>query len=234
MVQVGSDAATEKFIERKKKFGEAVGVTVVVHRFPSDVAEDVLAAEVRAIGEDSRVSGLIVQLPLPLEINADVVLDSIPPEKDVDALSSSSRVLAPVAGALAEIFSRYGIDPHGKRAVVVGQGRLVGKPVADWLLKNGALVEVVSLETREQMRSLIKRADIIVSGAGVPRLITPELIKNGVVLIDAGTSESGGKLVGDIDPACAEKAALYTPVPGGVGPITVAKLFENLVVLATA
>ncbi|MDP3734917.1 MAG: bifunctional 5,10-methylenetetrahydrofolate dehydrogenase/5,10-methenyltetrahydrofolate cyclohydrolase [bacterium] len=232
VIQVGSERATEKFIERKKKFGEAVGVAVVVYQFPSDVAEDALAAEVRAIGEDPAVGGLIVQLPLPIEINGGAVLECIPPEKDVDALSSTSRVLAPVAGAVAEIFTRYSIDPRGKKAVVVGEGRLVGKPVADWLRRAGALVETVSLEMTREMRSSTQRADIIVSGAGVPRLITPEFIKDDVVLIDAGTSESDGVLVGDIDPACAEKAALYTSVPGGVGPVTVAKLFENLVILA--
>ena len=233
VVQVGSEVAVEKFVERKEKFGEALGVAVVLHQFPPDLTEEVLAAEVKAIGGDPVVDGLIVQLPLPLEVNTDAVLGSIPPERDVDALSSAPRVLAPVPGAVAEILARYGVDPHGKRAVVIGVGRLVGKPVADWLRKQGALVETVSLETTLAMRSLTEAADIVVSGVGVPRLITPEFVKDGVVLIDAGTSESRGILVGDIDPACAEKAGLYTPVPGGVGPITVAKLFENLVILAS-
>ena len=233
VVEVGSDPVTEKFVERKKKFGEAVGVEVVSHQFPQGVTEEVLAAEVRTIGADPSTSGIIVQLPLPLEINTDMVIACIPPEKDVDALGSAPRVLAPVAGAVAEIFSRSGIHLRGKRAVVIGHGRLVGKPVADWLTREGAVVDIVSFETREQMRFLSKRADIVVSGAGVPRLVTPELLKEGVVLVDAGTSESEGKLVGDIDPRCMEKAALYTPVPGGVGPITVAVLFRNLLELAS-
>jgi methylenetetrahydrofolate dehydrogenase (NADP+)/methenyltetrahydrofolate cyclohydrolase len=232
VVKVGSDAATTAFIERKRKFGEAIGVEVTLHEYPPDITEDVLVAEVQAIGEDPSVDGLIVQLPLPLEINADTLLERIPPEKDPDALSSAPRVLAPVAGAIAEIFARHGIDPQGKRVVVVGEGRLVGRPVAAWLKERGARVEIVSLDTQERMRALTEEADIVVSGAGVPRLITPELVKDGVVLIDAGTSESEGKLVGDIDPSCAEKAALYTPVPGGVGPITVAVLFRNLLELA--
>lgn len=232
VVKVGSDAVTAKFVERKRQFGDTIGVEVALHQYPADSTEEVLAAEVRTLGAEREVDGLIVQLPLPLEINADVVLESIPPEKDVDALSSAPRVGAPVAGAVAEIFARYHIDPRNKCAVVIGEGRLVGKPIAHWLEEVGAHVDVVSLETTETMRSLTERADIIVSGAGVPRLITPELVREGVVLIDAGTSESEGKLVGDIDPACAEKAALYTPVPGGVGPITVAVLFRNVLELA--
>ena len=120
---------------------------------------------------------------------------------------------------------------NGKKVVVIGKGKLVGKPAAEWARKEGAFVEVVDRSIKNP-EMIFKKADVLISGAGVPSLITPEKIKDGVLLFDAATSEMSGKLVGDIDPVCAKKAALYTPVPGGIGPLTVALLFKNLLELA--
>ena len=205
--------------------------------------------EMRPLGADyADADAVIVQLPLPIDVDAKTVLDAIPLEKDADMLSSAARpafeaakgdigcpLLPPVVGAVQAILeSLYGkpLDwARGKRAVVVGEGFLVGAPVAVWFRQQSAEVTVVN-DTTDNLAPILRSADIIVSGAGSPGLITPDMLKNGVVLIDAGTSESGGKLVGDADPACAPKCALFTPVPGGVGPIAVAKLFENVVTLA--
>jgi methylenetetrahydrofolate dehydrogenase (NADP+)/methenyltetrahydrofolate cyclohydrolase len=130
-----------------------------------------------------------------------------------------------------EIFRQNGIFASGKNAVVIGAGFLVGDPVAKWLRAQGAHVEVVT-SSSANMTELLKTADIVVSGAGSPHLVKPTMLKSEVILIDAATSESNGIIVGDIDPECAEAASLFTPVPGGVGPIAVALLFENAVLLA--
>ena len=182
----------------------------------------------------SQTEAVIVQLPLPPGVNTNEVLATVPNEKDVDALNPNTPeeqrlVHAPVALAVVEILKRSGIEIAGKRTVVIGAGRLVGAPSA-WLLRNlGADVSVITLE--EGSMEDLKEADIIVSGAGNPGLIKPEHVKEGVALIDAGTSELNKKILGDADPACAEIASVFTPVPGGVGPVAVAMIFRNLLEL---
>lgn len=183
----------------------------------------------------------IVQLPTSPE--GEMLLQEIPIGKDADVLSRAARekfesgdtsaLLPPVVGAVKKILEFGQVEIAGKKAVVIGKGFLVGVPVAVWLKQQGAEVEVVTIEsTPESLTAALRAADIIVSGAGSPHLIKPSMIKNGVVLIDAGTSESSGKIVGDADPACADKCSLFTPVPGGVGPLAVACLFENAITLA--
>lgn len=227
VVFVGDDLASEKFIARKKKFGEVVGVSVEIFSFPADADENLVRTEIVRLAEDPSVDGVIIQLPLPLHYDTPALLNLIPPEKDVDALSAHPRVLSPVVGAIKEILARHGVSLMGAHVVVVGRGALVGKPVAAWAEGEGADVKSVDKET-EDIARYTREADILITGAGVPGLVTPGMVKDGAILIDAGTSESQGKLVGDIDPLCADKAALFTPVPGGVGPITVAMLFFNL------
>jgi methylenetetrahydrofolate dehydrogenase (NADP+)/methenyltetrahydrofolate cyclohydrolase len=192
--------------------------------------EDALAA-VKEAGPDA----VIVQLPLPAEFDAQKILDAIPLEKDADVLSSQAYarfeagggLVPPVAGAVMKILTHAGVSVAGKKAVVIGEGRLVGKPVAVALARAGAAVAKVSTSTQSK-DELYRDADIIVAGAGVAHLVTPDLVKEGVVLIDAGTSESNGSIAGDLDPACAAKASVFTPVPGGVGPVAVAILFRNV------
>jgi methylenetetrahydrofolate dehydrogenase (NADP+)/methenyltetrahydrofolate cyclohydrolase len=195
------------------------------------------AFEARPLGSSVEdADAVIVQLPLPEGTDTEAILNAIPVGKDADVLSRTARtnggLLPPVVGAIAEILK--GIDVEAKWAVVIGRGRLVGEPAAAWLAKRGAELEVVDINTPpETFTKALATADIIISGAGSAGLIKPGMIKEGVVLIDAGTSEQGGVVVGDADPACAEKCAIFTPVPGGVGPIAVAKLFENAVELAS-
>ncbi len=192
------------------------------------------------IAEFAHADACIIQLPLPPGISDDI-LNSIPLEKDADVLSKIARerfergdadaLLPPVAAAVREILLQNNISIREKKVVVIGKGWLVGGPVAIWLKNQGADV-VVAIKDSGDLGSILSGADIIVSGAGSPHLITPEMIKDGVVIIDAGTSESNGALQGDADPACAAKCSLFTPVPGGVGPIAVACLFANAVILA--
>lgn len=230
-----SDPAIDAFVRIKAKAAARLSIDVV----RIDALEGASTAEVKALVEKlvGDVDGIIVQLPLPGDVDTDAVLSAIPRDKDVDAInpavSDSERVVyAPVASAVEEILKRAEIETAGKRAVVVGAGRLVGAPSAVILKRLGARVTTVTL-SRGSIDEL-RDADIIVLGAGKPHFIKPEHIKAGVVVIDAGTSEQGGKVSGDADPACAEKASVFTPVPGGVGPIAVAMIFKNLLTLLGA
>ncbi len=200
--------------------------------------------ETRQLGANyDNADAVIVQLPVPAGVNQKEICDRIPVMKDADVLSSAARekfekedpdaLLPPVVGAVREIFLQNNVDAKGKKTVVIGAGFLVGSPVATWLKQRGAIVEIITDPSEFAVaRVALATADIIVSGAGSPHLIKPEMLKQGVVLIDAGTSELGGEVVGDADPACAEKCSIFTPVPGGVGPLAVARLFENVVTLA--
>lgn len=235
VVYAGSNPVVESFIKIKMATAHKLGVSVEVFHLLSSTTEKMVQTVLK-ISLDENINGIIVQLPLPSGIDSEEVLNSVSPSKDIDVLSKTafadfacgkSVFMPPTAGAVAEIFARHKVDLKGKKIVVVGNGALVGKPVKAWLRLQGADPVVVTSATENSI-SIIGSADIIISGAGTPLFIKPSMIKDGVILIDAGTSEEGGKMLGDIDPSCEEKASLFTPVPGGVGPITVALLFKNL------
>ncbi|PIR84681.1 hypothetical protein COU16_01390 [Candidatus Kaiserbacteria bacterium CG10_big_fil_rev_8_21_14_0_10_47_16] len=175
---------------------------------------------------------VIVQLPFPSHIDIDGVLAAVPPSHDADALNpETTAVLSPVVAACKEILKRNEVAIAEKHVTIIGSGRLVGKPAAKWFADMGAAISVVTKDTAD-LPYYTMHADIIVSGAGVANLITPEMVPEGVIILDAGTSEDGGELRGDASPACSEKASLFTPVPGGIGPVTVALLLRNVVTLA--
>ncbi len=220
---------TQKYLDLKQKKAHAVGIETEVVELDKDVTTEAILATVVALA--SRCDGVVVQLPLPAHIDTAAILQSIPVTHDVDALNpATTAVLSPVVGAIAEILKVYQVPIFERLVTVVGSGKLVGMPVAQWCIAQSAAVSVVTKDTAD-IAYYTRNADIIVSGAGVPGLITPTMVKDGVVILDAGTSEEGGMLRGDADSACAEKAALFTPVPGGIGPITIAVLLQNLVVL---
>lgn len=232
-------AATESYLRVKAARAADAGMTLEIVRLPDTATTQDLIAAVRAPGADA----VIVQLPLPDHIDTEAVLDSIPLASDADVLSTSAReafssaaddaLLPPVVDAVREILARSDVAVAGKRAVVIGAGALVGRPAALWLRAQGADVTVLTAATEpETFAASLRSADLIISGAGTPHLIRPEHLAEGVVLIDAGTSEQGGALAGDADPACAPRCAVFTPVPGGVGPVAVACLFRNAARLA--
>lgn len=242
VIQVGENPVTKKFLEQKKKFGEAVGVDVRIYQLPEDISTNALRTKLAEVAHIKHNAGVIVQLPLPKHINTQYILDGIMPEKDPDMLSSKSiglfatgrsLIVPPVVGAARYIFEKHNIGLKGKRVVVVGSGRLVGKPLALWLLQQDCALTVFN-EHVSNLGGWTKEADVVISGVGKPGLIQPDMVKSGVVVIDAGTSESSrhGQIVGDCDPRAAEKASLFTPVPGGVGPLVVAMLFYNIIILA--
>ena len=233
----GENADSEQFITMKSTVAERLGIGVDVLRYPETVSTEEAVAIVQAASEKG-YSGIVVQLPLPPGLDREKILNSVPAELDIDVLGEEAKrrytegdpsKIPPVARAVAEILKFYDVSLADKRVLVLGKGKLVGEPVSAMLSLARIPFTIVDQRTGEgEKAALISSADVIVSGMGVPHFLRPEMVKEGVVLIDAGTSEQAGKLVGDIDPACAAKAALLTPVPGGVGPVTVACLFLNL------
>ena len=217
------NTVVDSFVKIKGRAAEKLGIELVREELEdgANTTDAIIAVASLALKTD----GLIVQLPLPAHINVSEVLAVIPPEKDVDGISLAPMVRPPVAGAVQEILETTGTDVNGKKAVVVGAGRQVGRPCAELLKDLGARVFVL---THGDTLDSLKDADIVILGAGVAQLIQPDQLKKGVILIDAGTSEMGGKVKGDADPSCAKIASIFTPVPGGVGPIAVAMIFKNL------
>lgn len=221
---------TKKYLALKRRKASEVGIGVNVIELPETVTTE--EAHISVMHSLMQTDGVIVQLPFPLYIDIETILKNIPASYDVDALSydGTGEILPPVVGAIAEIAARHDLLIATQNVVVVGQGRLVGIPAAIWAQKQGGNVTVLTKESKNT-EACIKEADVLILGAGVPNLVKSDMIKDGVVIFDAGTSEDGGVLRGDADPNCAAKASLFTPVPGGIGPITVAILLKNLVAL---
>lgn len=227
------------FVTHKQKLAQELGLDFAVatldpirHHKIEDLLELVLHTT-------RSHDGVVLQLPIPSHFDLEAVLKLFPLSHDVDVLGVTAYeqfkegklpFLPPVVAACAEILHREGVRLQGARVLVVGEGRLVGAPAAVWAGQLGAVVKSVNKHT-ENLDAWVAGADVIISGAGVPGLIRPEVVQEGAVILDAGTSESEGVLRGDADPACATKARVFTPTPGGIGPITVAKLFENLLTL---
>jgi methylenetetrahydrofolate dehydrogenase (NADP+) / methenyltetrahydrofolate cyclohydrolase len=228
-VMAEGDEASASFVRIKERLANRLEVEVV--RIPVKTTEEGIEAVDTLVKE---THGLIVQLPLPHGVDVEAVLRRIPASHDVDAENPDTKervVRAPVAEAIAEIFSRTNFSAVHKKVVIVGRGRLVGAPAEELLRVLGANVFVIT-QTHGSLDEL-RDADAVILGAGEPGLIKPEMLKEGVVLIDAGTSgEQGQGIMGDADPACAAKCAVFTPVPGGVGPIAVSMIFKNLFTLA--
>ncbi len=237
IIIVGDNSVTESFVAVKKRFAEAIGVAWIEKRFPENVTTETLIASIQDVAPHA--DGIVVQLPLPQQVDTTAVLEAVPPTMDIDVLSDTafdafrsetSDFVPPVAGAIIRMLEAYDIAIHAVPVTVIGKGRLVGLPTKILLERLGANVRVVDTQTPQTLRSqLLNDADIIISGTGVPGLLQPDMIHDDVVLIDAGTSSARGAVVGDIDPDCFVRASLVAKTPGGVGPATVAMLFKNLV-----
>ncbi len=231
-----SGLTSKKFVQMKCKFAKEAGILATVREY-NNLSESEIEKEVAELAK-SGYDGIVIQLPLPQGINTQKILNLVPVEQDIDILGNESKELyltgdfqkmPPVARAVQEILQYYNIDISGKKILVVGRGKLVGEPVSIWLRQMSADFNIVDINTQiEERNNLFLNADIIISGAGVPHMIKPSMIKDEVVIVDAGTSEANGKILGDADPSCEDKSCLFTPVPGGVGPVTVASLFLNI------
>jgi len=240
VIQVGENSVSQVFINQKKKACEKTGINFKLFKFPTKISVLEFKKEIEKIVKSQVTSGVIIQLPLPKKFLAEEFLNLIPEEKDVDVLSEKSlgkfyqgtlKILPPTVSGILYLLKSYKIGSIGKNVVIVGAGRLIGFPLATQLLKEKATLSVLNEWTRDAS-SFTKKADILISGVGKPNLIKGNVVKKGGVVIDAGTSMKDGKLIGDVDfGSVSKKASHITPVPGGVGPLTVACLLENLVKL---
>jgi len=248
VILVGGDLISKLYIQEKRFACANVGIDFELFKFPFKIKELELKKEIKKIVKDPKNSGVIIQLPLDKRFKTQEILDIIPSNKDIDVLSSANisefyggtlSILPPVVSGIRHLLKEYNISIKNKKIVLVGVGRLVGWPLSLWLLKEGASFSVAD-KTTKNISSLTKKADIIISGTGKPNLITGKMVKKGVVVIDAGASslprvrgklKEGGmsRSKGDVDfESVSKKAGYITPVPGGVGPMTVACLLENL------
>ena len=240
-VRVGNDPASEIYVRNKAKKARELSLTGTELIFPETMSEADLLAEVHRLNDDDAVDGILVQLPLPQQIDPKKVIDAIDPAKDVDGfhpinvgllhLGRPSLVPCTPAGVIRLIEST-GETIGGKHAGVIGRSDIVGKPVAALLLQRNATVTICHSRTRE-LAAVAREADILVAAIGKARFVTAEMIKRGAIVIDVGINRVEGKLAGDVDFAAAsEIAGWITPVPGGVGPMTIAMLMQNTVTAA--
>ncbi|MDP9189495.1 MAG: bifunctional methylenetetrahydrofolate dehydrogenase/methenyltetrahydrofolate cyclohydrolase FolD [Actinomycetota bacterium] len=237
-VLVGEDPASAVYVRNKRRFAEEVGIRSIHHQPDAETGQEELVELVRGLGEDDEVDGILVQLPLPGAIDQGAIVNAIDPAKDVDGLTPVSAgllargepLLVPCTPrGVMELLSSAGVDPAGKEAVIVGRSNLVGRPLFSLLLGADATVTICHSRTSD-LGEVCRRAEILVAAAGSPKLIGAEMIRPGATVIDVGINRTDEGLVGDVDfEAAAEVAAAITPVPGGVGPMTIAMLLANTV-----
>jgi methylenetetrahydrofolate dehydrogenase (NADP+)/methenyltetrahydrofolate cyclohydrolase len=236
-VLVGDDPASEVYIRLKQKAADAAGIEAIDHRLPVTTSEDELVELVHELNDDDSIDGILVQTPLPDEIDEARVMRTIDPMKDVDGLHPFSagqlylgrQTLVPATPlGIMHLLAEYRIPIAGTRAVVVGRSPLVGKPMALLLLQANATVTICHSRTEDLARHTLD-ADLLVAAVGLPEVITADMVKQGSTVVDVGITRTDAGLVGDVEPDVAEVAAYLTPVPGGVGPMTIAALLENAV-----
>jgi len=241
-VLVGSDPGSASYVRGKRKACAETGITSLPHELPEHTSQNELLALVRALNANREIHGVLVQLPLPAHIDSDAVIDAIDPEKDVDGLHpwNQARLVLGRDGlrpctpnGIMRLIDTTGVALQGARAVVVGRSVLVGKPVAFLLLERHATLTLCHSRTRD-LAAEVANADILVAAIGRPRHIRGEWVRPGAVVIDVGINRvEGGRLVGDVEfEAARERAGFITPVPGGVGPMTVAMLLKNTITAA--
>lgn len=237
VVIVGNNPASQVYVRNKMKACENVGFYSENIELDENISEEELLQEIDKLNKNDRINGILVQLPLPSHINELKIIDSISPEKDVDGFHVANigkMVIGDETGFLSctpygimQLLEEYKIEIAGKDAVIIGRSNIVGKPMALMLIQKGATVQVCNSRTKD-LRKKLNDADIIIVAAGVPKLLKKEDVKEGAVVIDVGINRVDGKICGDVDyEEVAEKASYITPVPGGVGPMTIASLIKN-------
>ena len=239
-VLVGNDHASVSFINQKKKVAAELGINFRIVNLPQNTDQETLQQEIRNLAQDNSIGGILIQLPLPENLDTQTILDEIPVGKDLDVLATTSVqqfelgksvVLPPSVETVEEILCNQNFDLNGKTVAVVGIGRLVGQPISTWL--ENRVGKLIKIDINDDLNQ-IQDADLIISGTGQPRLIKPEMLKHSAAVIDFGYGKVGEQTSGDLnttDEKSLEKLSFYTPAPGGTGPILVAKLLENFYTL---
>ncbi len=235
VITIGDDAASEVYVKNKRKACEYVGMSFLHLDYASCVKEEVVIKKIKQLNKDKSINGIIVQLPIPKNFNVSKIINTIDPSKDVDGLTNTQagkliqneKCLIPCTPkGIMEIFKEYKIDLEGKHVVIVGRSNLVGKPLMLECLNKNATVTMCHSKTKN-LKSYTKNADILVVAVGNKYLIDKTMVKKGSVIIDVGINRIDGKLYGDVNPNVEEVCGYLTPVPGGVGPMTVSMLLKN-------
>jgi methylenetetrahydrofolate dehydrogenase (NADP+) / methenyltetrahydrofolate cyclohydrolase len=236
-VLVGDDPASAVYVRSKQKACREVGIEPFDHDLSPDTSQEDLLALVEQLNEDDAVTGILVQLPLPDQIDEDHIIRSINPIKDVDGFhpfnaghlfQGSPTFVAATPAGIMEILREYRVELEGARAVVIGRSNIVGKPMALLLLVEHATVTICHSRTRD-LPAVVREADVVVAAVGHPQTVTADMVREGATVIDVGINRTDEGLVGDVAQDVGEKAGLLTPVPGGVGPMTIASLLRNTV-----
>ena len=239
VILVGDDPASRVYVNNKKKACEFCGIRSLEYVLPAETKEEELIELVEKLNNDKSVNGILCQLPLPKHLDEKKVLNLIKPEKDVDAFHPENvghimigdfNFLPCTPAGIMEMLRYENIDLDGKNCVVIGRSNIVGKPMAMLMLKENATVTICHSRTKN-LKEVVAGADVIVAAVGKPNFVTADMVKDGAVIIDVGINRmDDGKLCGDVDfEACKEKASYITPVPGGVGPMTIATLMQNTI-----
>ena len=238
VINIGDDTASKIYVRSKKRKAEKLGIIQDIYQMPADTRQQGVLDLIDKLNTDPEINGLMVQMPTPEQINADELLARIDPNKDVDSLTPANVgrlwlkdhfVEPATAEGIMALLKHYEIPLNGKNVVIIGRSNIVGKPLAALMLEKNATITIAHSKT-QNLASLTKRADVIVSATGEPCLIKADMVKDGVIVVDVGINRVNGKLVGDVDfDAVKEKASYITPVPGGVGPLTVQFLMEAVV-----
>ena len=237
VIMAGDNPASEIYVKNKIKACEIAGIYSRTIKLDENVTEKDLIEEIEKLNKDDKIDGILVQLPLPAHIDELKIINAISPEKDVDGFHSvnlGKMIIGDKTGFLPctpygimQLLDEYGIDPAGKDTVIIGRSNIVGKPAAILFIEKSATVQVCNTKTKN-IKDKIRNADIVIAAVGVPNFIKGEDIKEGAVVIDVGINRVNGKLYGDVDyEEVSEKAGYITPVPGGVGPMTIASLIKN-------
>ena len=237
VILIGDDPASHAYVKMKAKACEKVGFYSITHKMPDTISQDEIIATIEMMNNNPRIDGILVQLPLPKHVDTDMILEVIDPKKDVDGFHAYNvgRLVTDLESFVActplgvmKIFEEYNIELKGKDVCIVGASNIVGKPMAALLLNADATVTVTHIHTKD-LRSHTLKADILVVGVGVPALIKEDMVKDAAIVIDIGINRlKDGSLVGDVDfNAISSKCSFITPVPGGVGPMTIAMLLSN-------
>ena len=242
VIIVGNNPASRTYVNNKKKACEAAGILSEEYALPEETTQEELLALVEELNRKDSINGILCQLPLPKQLDEEAVIAAISDKKDVDAFSAVNvghimigdySFLPCTPAGIMEILRHYNIDVAGKECVVIGRSNIVGKPMAMLLLHQNGTVTICHSKTKN-LKDVTSRADILVAAVGIPHFVTADMVKEGAVVIDVGMDrDENGKLCGDVDFAAVEpKASYITPVPGGVGPMTIATLLKNTVTAA--
>ncbi|MFA6027743.1 MAG: bifunctional 5,10-methylenetetrahydrofolate dehydrogenase/5,10-methenyltetrahydrofolate cyclohydrolase [Patescibacteria group bacterium] len=239
VILVGDNLPSQTYVRKKGEAAKKIGIDFLLKKYPASIATEKLIAEIKKLQTPKyKLTGLIVQLPLPKKIKTGKVLEAVNPKIDVDCLTQTNlgklltgsyKIKPPTPDAILEILKYHKVNLKGANVAMIGAGHLIGRPLTNLLMHELATVTVCNVFTKN-VKAITQKADIVITGVGKHNLITGNMIKKGAVVVDAGVCFVNGKMFGDIDfPSVSKKAKLVTPTPGGVGPLTVAKLIENTV-----